>query len=142
MRLCGISSDFSLLSPNTGQVPHALLTRPPLTFGASSSGPFDLHVLSTPPAFILSQDQTLCKSVITQDNDLAVSRHYCFCGHPFQPTRAEQISQELCKEFFENRMCFTVRLSKYGAILTVFHLQTALSASLKRPAFSKHRRPR
>ena len=25
--------------------------------------PFDLHVLSTPPAFILSQDQTLCKSV-------------------------------------------------------------------------------
>ena len=45
------------------QVTHALLTRPPLTFGASSSGPFDLHVLSTPPAFILSQDQTLCKSL-------------------------------------------------------------------------------
>ena len=25
------------------------------------NAPFDLHVLSTPPAFILSQDQTLCK---------------------------------------------------------------------------------
>jgi len=24
--------------------------------------PFDLHALSTPPAFILSQDQTLCKN--------------------------------------------------------------------------------
>ena len=44
-----------------GQVAHALLTRPPLT--RLSLGfkpcPFDLHVLGTPPAFILSQDQTL-----------------------------------------------------------------------------------
>ena len=28
--LCGISSRFQLLSPSKGQVPHALLTRPPL----------------------------------------------------------------------------------------------------------------
>ena len=28
--------------------------------------PFDLHVLSTPPAFILSQDQTLIKSLPCQ----------------------------------------------------------------------------
>ena len=32
-----------------------LLTRPPL----DPKSPFDLHVLGTPPAFILSQDQTL-----------------------------------------------------------------------------------
>ena len=31
MRLCGISSCFQLLSPGTGQITHALLTRPPLT---------------------------------------------------------------------------------------------------------------
>ena len=31
MRLCGISSHFWLLSPCTGQVTHALLTRPPLS---------------------------------------------------------------------------------------------------------------
>ncbi len=36
-----------------------LLTRPPLMQGASPLHPFDLHVLSTPPAFILSQNQTL-----------------------------------------------------------------------------------
>ena len=30
----------------------------------SNIGPFDLHVLSTPPAFVLSQDQTLHKKVI------------------------------------------------------------------------------
>ena len=31
MRLCGISSCFQLVSPGTGQVAHALLTRPPLS---------------------------------------------------------------------------------------------------------------
>ena len=59
--LCGISSRFQLLSPSTRQVTHALLTRPPLTYislGFNVS-PFDLHVLGTPPAFVLSQDQTL-----------------------------------------------------------------------------------
>ena len=58
---CGISSRFQLLSPTERQVPHALLTRSPLTQGASSPRPFDLHVLGTPPAFVLSQDQTLNK---------------------------------------------------------------------------------
>ena len=50
-----------MLSPCIRQVTHALLTRPPLK--QKSLGfilfPFDLHVLGTPPAFILSQDQTL-----------------------------------------------------------------------------------
>ena len=62
MRLCGISSRFQLLSPCMRQVTHALLTRPPLSHSSirrNRSASFDLHVLSTPPAFILSQDQTL-----------------------------------------------------------------------------------
>ena len=55
------------------QVTHALLTRPPLShfpFRKISSASFDLHVLSTPPAFILSQDQTLVKSVCSGQNHL------------------------------------------------------------------------
>ena len=36
VRLCGISSDFSLLFPCIGQVTHALLTRPPLALSRSS----------------------------------------------------------------------------------------------------------
>ena len=40
-----------------------LLTRSPLIHPASWASSFDLHVLSTPPAFILSQDQTLHKNV-------------------------------------------------------------------------------
>jgi hypothetical protein len=38
---------------------HALLTRPPLKPPPKERSPFDLHVLGAPPAFVLSQDQTL-----------------------------------------------------------------------------------
>ena len=43
------------------QVTHVLLTRPPLIRFPKETSSLDLHVLSTPPAFILSQDQTLNK---------------------------------------------------------------------------------
>ena len=57
--LCGISNCFQLLSPSLRQIAHALLTRPPLECQPKPTSSFDLHVLSTPPAFVLSQDQTL-----------------------------------------------------------------------------------
>src|SRR5699024_10643623 len=64
----GISSRFRKLSRAYRQVTHVLLTHPPLV--PQSSLPkeisllpaLDLHVLGTPPAFVLSQDQTLHKS--------------------------------------------------------------------------------
>ena len=65
--LCSISTPFGVLSSSQGQVTHALLTRPPLSSQvfipkeSKQSASLDLHVLSTPPAFILSQDQTLEK---------------------------------------------------------------------------------
>ena len=43
-----------------------LLTRSPLIHPASWASAFDLHVLSTPPAFVLSQDQTLQKNMKNQ----------------------------------------------------------------------------
>ncbi|MNY29858.1 hypothetical protein D3C86_1639280 [compost metagenome] len=55
--VCGINQSFDWVSPTDGQLTYVLLTRPPLGIATS----FDLHVLSTPPAFILSQDQTLRK---------------------------------------------------------------------------------
>ena len=76
--LCGISVRFQTLSPSERQVAHALLTRPPLSYTRTSFSkllsvqriaPFDLHVLGTPPAFVLSQDQTL--RVLYQ-------KHFCF----------------------------------------------------------------
>ena len=65
MMLCGIIVRFQTLSPSERQVAHALLTRPPLSHIRNHSeefihqASFDLHVLGTPPAFVLSQDQTL-----------------------------------------------------------------------------------
>ena len=71
MVLWDISRNFSLLFPSRRQIIYVLLTRPPLkTFGEiqnlmnlhlsfGESFSFDLHVLNAPPAFILSQDQTL-----------------------------------------------------------------------------------
>ena len=61
---CGISPGFPGLSRSLGQVAHVLLTRSPLYLPRRAFS-FDLHVLSTPPAFVLSQDQTLhdkCRS--------------------------------------------------------------------------------
>ena len=57
--ISGIRPSFPGLSQSAGQITHVLLTRSPLEYPASWAFPFDLHVLSTPPAFVLSQDQTL-----------------------------------------------------------------------------------
>jgi hypothetical protein len=56
--LCCISPPFEGLSTTRGQITYVLLTRAPLYRGRS---PFshDLHVLSAPLTFVLSQDQTL-----------------------------------------------------------------------------------
>ena len=57
----GINSDFSELSPTSRQITHVLRTLSPLRLKniATLQSAFDLHVLSTPPAFVLSQNQTL-----------------------------------------------------------------------------------
>ena len=62
--LWGITIRFQKLSLSQRQVTHVLLTRPPLRYQPKSISPFDLHVLSVPPAFVLSQDQTLYLSCI------------------------------------------------------------------------------
>ena len=51
---------FPWAIPNHREGSHALLTRLPL----SIAGAFDLHVLGLPPAFVLSQDQTLKLKVL------------------------------------------------------------------------------
>ena len=59
-RVSGISIRFRMLSQSYRQVTHVLLTRPPLILSEGKlQDPLDLHVLGTPPAFVLSQDQTL-----------------------------------------------------------------------------------
>ena len=59
MSTSGISPSFLGLSRSSGQITHVLLTRSRLCPRASPGSSHHLHVLSTPPAFVLSQDQTL-----------------------------------------------------------------------------------
>ncbi len=65
--ICGISPSFPGLFPTFGHVPTRFS---PVRH--SPRGACDLHVLSIPPAFALSQDQTL--KFITQDRAEAQSR--------------------------------------------------------------------
>ena len=62
----GINPPFGGLFQTPGQVAHVLRTLAPLTPTciATNENPFDLHVLSTPPAFVLSQNQTLRKEFV------------------------------------------------------------------------------
>ena len=57
----GVRRRFHRLSPGHGHVAHALRTLAPVAAKCitTSALPLDLHVLSLPLAFILSQDQTL-----------------------------------------------------------------------------------
>src|SRR6185437_2315210 len=55
----GINPGFPGLSRCRGQITHVLLTRSPLSPRPKPGFSLDLHVLSAPPAFVLSQDQTL-----------------------------------------------------------------------------------
>ena len=61
LMLWGISRRFHRLYPGDGHVAHALRTLSPVAARciATPALPLDLHVLSLPLAFILSQDQTL-----------------------------------------------------------------------------------
>ena len=47
------------MSQSSGHVTHVLLTRSRLCPGPKPGSSLHLHVLGTPPAFVLSQDQTL-----------------------------------------------------------------------------------
>ena len=70
---CGISPGFPGLSPTSGHVPTRFS---PVRH--SPCGACDLHVLSIPPAFALSQDQTL--KFIRQDRAEARSRRRLSTG--------------------------------------------------------------
>ena len=76
---CGISTSFPVLFPTERKVAHALLTRPPLKqlIASYSLSPLDLHVLGTPPAFVLSQDQTLALNpVLTPEVSFRFKTHF------------------------------------------------------------------
>ena len=94
-----ISWHFYQLSVCHRLITYALLTRPPLSSIYSIRGlpiysSFDLHVLGTPPAFILSQDQTLNKCYL---KNLSI--------HP-NPVNGWRLSR--LDSLFPNHCCFVL----------------------------------
>ena len=95
---CGISSPFELLFPASGQVTYVLRTHSPLNSSIATRASFDLHVLSTPPAFILSQDQTLRMT----STDLAISHWRLVIGgrlHTRPPGRPASVTWPVTPSF-------------------------------------------
>ena len=118
MRLCGISSHFWLLSPCTGQVTHALLTRPPLSQRKTSTE------ISVPQCFVRLACVKHAASVhpepgsnslnncLTQDNLwLSFIPHYCFGS--FKPFLNVKNFQVLCVLLFsyQGSFCCPLRVS-------------------------------
>ena len=95
--ISGISPGFPELSQSQGQVAHVLLTRSPL-IPPEGVSPFDLHVLSTPPAFVLSQDQTLrrCHHWKTPKNRRAQKTPRRTNPHPTK-AEADPVSRMIAK---------------------------------------------
>src|SRR5581483_3620228 len=60
----GINPGFPGLFRCRGWITHVLLTRSPLSPVPKDRFSLDLHVLSAPPAFVLSQDQTLREELL------------------------------------------------------------------------------
>ena len=113
-----------MLSPSARQVTHALLTRPPLK--QKSLGfilfPFDLHVLGTPPAFILSQDQTLMLKVLSCQllSGITVFR---FCSLKYTSQSPRPFGPVLCFKNFQG--CIAVYLSRSWELMLQLVLRTA-----------------
>ena len=120
--VCGISRNFSRLSPCEGQVAYALLTRAPVADRsvATPSLPLDLHVLSLSLAFILSQDQTLHTKIIFQKSYLAGS-----CVHRIS-TRVDSDSRSL--------RCVHLNILKNSLSLVFSRSRSSLPSPLSKAA--------
>ena len=73
------------MSQSSGQVTHVLLTRSRLSPRPKPGSSLHLHVLGTPPAFVLSQDQTLREEL--QDRPRSAT---CFTKSRRGPVRHER----------------------------------------------------
>ena len=74
--------------PHRGVGSHVLLTRPPLPPSLAGERTCDLHVLGTPPAFILSQDQTRHASYAPRLPSKLAGRRLVLMCCAIQATRA------------------------------------------------------
>ena len=102
----GISPGFPGLSRSCRQITHALLTRSPLSRSprqASGTASHDLHALGTPPAFVLSQDQTL--RLISGIHRTVVVYHILAHVRSLEPLPQGRASLLPCPNTLLTRLC-------------------------------------
>nr|ALG05281.2 hypothetical protein 5G12_022 [uncultured bacterium 5G12] len=97
-----------------------LLTRSPLSPGPKARFSLDLHVLSAPPAFVLSQDQTLREEVFAGRSRQTFHFELVLKGRPTRGKREDDevlmyLGQPKLLEVLDTRRTFTVEFSKTGA---------------------------
>src|SRR3954452_2871281 len=121
--ISGISPNFLELSQSRGQVAHVLLTRSPLGHPPEGGASFDLHVLSTPPAFVLSQDQTLRRCLNHGREPRVGTRDI---NQPKEPTKGLLLGTDFrhAVEFSRNRRTTKPpsRASSVGGFSSVRHV--------------------
>ena len=100
----------------SSRVTHPSATKKHIPLDESSviCSPFDLHVLSTPPAFILSQDQTLNKMVSKEP--CGSSNHFIEAFPSFK--EISRLSHSSSFELVQNN-----HLSGASCFVTLFNLQ-------------------
>ena len=97
MSTFGISLGFPRLSQSSGQVTHVLLTRSRLCLGPKPDSSLHLHVLSTPPAFVLSQDQTLREELLNVELSM---HHTRGCSYTWSKARMRRRGTAVLLEFW------------------------------------------
>ena len=143
MRLCGISSRFQLLSPCTGQVTHALLTRPPLSLKHLPPEGFCRrsfvrlacvrHAASVHPEPGSNSQIKCSRCQIKVQNHWFFSCHYCLFRFwtfvLFHGLSCRHHSQENPNEIWINvQGCFVIQLSRFCVffrkrLIILSHLQ-------------------
>ena len=96
------------MSRSSGQVTHVLLTRSRLCPRPKPGSSLHLHVLGTPPAFVLSQDQTLRERVSSQSasrpkprRGSSVMKSVTLVTNPFVHMRGWVVTELICIRHLE-----------------------------------------
>ena len=122
------------------QVIHALLTRPPLSQSSVRKLPiasFDLHVLGTPPAFILSQDQTLMLMFVPGPNLAWLISKPFYCCFRFCSECSHSWPKPLSHFIRIFRVLHTVQFSRFFAVFRDSQINISQLFSLVNNFFQK-----
>ena len=100
------------------QVAHVLLTRPPLNPFPKELHSLDLHVLGTPPAFVLSQDQTLAFDSVLNPEVLPSGSKLIYELTVFVLMRLVKIASRVCLLYSVSfsRICAVQALSRDSSV--------------------------